>query len=54
MIPALFATVFGSASVFGFVRSIKREEGTRATVIEWCLSAAIGLMVAAGTYSLLK
>lgn len=54
MIPALFATFFGSMSLFGFVRSIRREEGARATMIEWFLSAAIGVLVAVSTYSVLK
>jgi hypothetical protein len=54
MIPLSFAIILGCTSTVGFVRSIRREEGTRATVIEWVLSAGVGVLVGAGALALLR
>ncbi len=54
MITLLIATVFGIACTVGFVRSIRREEGAKATVLEWFLSAEVGFLVGVGAFSLLR
>jgi hypothetical protein len=54
MIAFACALLIGTASTVGFVRSIRREEGTRATVIEWVLSASVGILFGAGALALLR
>jgi hypothetical protein len=54
MIAWTFALFLGSVSTFGFVHSIRRDEGTRANMIEWMLSAGIGVLVGAAAFSLLR
>lgn len=54
MIAWTFALVLGSVSTVGFLRSIRREEGTRANLIEWVLSAGVGVLIGAAAFSLLR
>jgi hypothetical protein len=54
MITMLISVLLGVGGTVGFVRSIRREVGARATLIEWFLSAEIGFLIGAGTFSLLR
>jgi hypothetical protein len=54
MITMLIPAILGCASTYGFVRSIRREAGARATVMEWFLSAEVGFLVGAGAFALMR
>jgi hypothetical protein len=54
MILLTISTILGCASTVGFVRSIRRERGNRATFMEWFLSAEVGFLVGVGTLALLR
>jgi hypothetical protein len=45
MIPYLIGLVLAAMTTVGFVRSIRREVGARATPVEWFLSAEVGILV---------
>jgi hypothetical protein len=54
MILLSTAIILGCASTVGFVHSIRRERGNRATFMEWFLSAEVGFLVSVGTIALLR
>ena len=54
MITMLISVLLGLSGTVGFVRSIRRGVGARATLPEWFLSAEVGFLIGAGTFSLLR
>jgi hypothetical protein len=46
--------ILGCATTIGFVRSIRREKGARATFMEWFLSAEVGFLVGVGVFALIR
>jgi hypothetical protein len=54
MIAWICALFLGSVSTLGFVRSIRRDKGTRASIVEWFLSAEVGFLVGVGAFALLR
>lgn len=54
MILLSLVSVLGCAATVGFVRSIRRENGARATFMEWFLSAEVGFLVGVGAFALLR
>jgi hypothetical protein len=54
MILLSLVSILGCATTVGFVRSIRRENGTRATIMEWFLSAEVGFLVGVGALALLR
>jgi hypothetical protein len=53
MVIIPFAVVIGCLATVGFVNSIVRKAGEKASFIEWFVSVGVGSCVAAATYSLL-
>ncbi len=53
MILIPLVVLMGFSSTFGFVNSIVRKSGDKASFVEWFVSAGVGCLVAAATYSLL-
>ena len=54
MIVLLISVLSGVVITRGFVRSIRRDAGTRATPAEWFVSAEVGFLVGVCTYALLR
>jgi hypothetical protein len=54
MIAYLLSGTLAALTTVGFVRSIRREQGARATLVEWFLSSEVGLLVGIFGFALLR
>jgi hypothetical protein len=54
MIAYLLSGILAALTTVGFVRSIRREQGARATLVEWFLSAEVGVLVGVFGVALLR
>jgi hypothetical protein len=53
MMTYLTCGILAALTTVGFVRSIRRELGARATVVEWFLSTEVGILVGVFGFALL-
>jgi hypothetical protein len=54
MIKYVFSGILAALTTVGFVRSIRRERGARATLGEWFLSGEVGVLVGVFGIALLR
>lgn len=54
MIVYLLSGILAALTTIGFVRSIRRERGARATLVEWFLSAEVGVLIGVFGIALLR
>jgi hypothetical protein len=54
MITYLLSGILAALTTVGFVRSIRRERGARATLAEWFLSGEVGVLVGVFGIALLR
>ena len=54
MTVLVLAIILGCVSTVSFLRSIRRERGERASLLEWFLSAEVGGLAGACAFALLS